>query len=479
MPKKQGGEDVYENAIALCFDCHSDAGHYFANHPKGTKYSLSELRRHKEEWFKIVKANNIPKKEKSLIHARYLVTKEFEILKELSQKDLKRFPVSNSLLIDNNVLATFRRLFSNQNYRRLEIDHFLTITPEEYSNKYPSTQKIQSNEYGYRPFFHERVPNKTDIEKGCSGDGLACYMLESGLEPKKIAKILTCYEGECAGLGRFQELFILRPLYMQFLVLTNISSEYITYKWLVTSKHGDLLIDKNEIGEHLEIKFPEVSIAPMQSVIVPLSLFLAEYSDLNKSEDYIRTNVIDGDRSIVLDHTLNSGNQNIECLGIGFKPEKLIFSQHVEEYSQNIHDFDFDNVYWIDGYWNCGSCPHLFFETDKFNLTYVGELFDALPNIRSKESVIVPKGIKYLVIAELEQEVTTIDNIIVNGIKKISNIKLRTGDSLKLPINELDNVLIEGHYNTFLSTKVKFPAFEKHIMLQRFTSSFSQSLMCE
>ena len=304
-------------------------------------------------------------------------------------------------------------------------------------------------------------------------------MLESGLEPKKIAKILTCYEGECAGLGRFQELYILRPLYMQFLVLTNISSDYVTYKWMETSKHGDLLIDKNEIGEHLKIKFPEVSIAPMQSVIVPLSLFLAQYSDLNKSKDYIRSNVIDGDRSIVLDHTLNSGNQNIEYLGIGFKTEKLIFSQHGEEYSQNIHSFDFDNVYWIDGYWNCGSCPHLFFETDKFNVTCVGELFNTIPNVRSKESLIIPKGIKYLVIVELEQEVTTIDNIIVNGIKKISDIKLHTGDSLRLPVNELDNVLIEGHYNTFLSTEVKFPAFEKHVMLKRFTSSFSQSLMCE
>ena len=104
VPKEQGGEDVYENAIALCFDCHSDAGHYYAKHPKGTKFSPSELRRHKEEWFKIVKANNIPQKEECLIHARYLVTKEFEILKELSQKDLKRFPVSNSLLIDYFVI---------------------------------------------------------------------------------------------------------------------------------------------------------------------------------------------------------------------------------------------------------------------------------------------------------------------------------------------------------------------------------------
>ncbi len=50
-PKKQGGDDSFENAIALCFDCHSDAGHYFAGHPKGSKLSPEELRKHKESWF--------------------------------------------------------------------------------------------------------------------------------------------------------------------------------------------------------------------------------------------------------------------------------------------------------------------------------------------------------------------------------------------------------------------------------------------
>ena len=41
-PEEQGGEDSFENAIALCFDCHADAGHYFAKHPKGVKISPTE-----------------------------------------------------------------------------------------------------------------------------------------------------------------------------------------------------------------------------------------------------------------------------------------------------------------------------------------------------------------------------------------------------------------------------------------------------
>lgn len=58
-PKKEGGKDTLENAIALCFDCHANAGHYNPNHPKGSKLSESELLKHKEKWFEIVQKNKI------------------------------------------------------------------------------------------------------------------------------------------------------------------------------------------------------------------------------------------------------------------------------------------------------------------------------------------------------------------------------------------------------------------------------------
>jgi hypothetical protein len=59
IPKEKGGKDTSGNAISLCFDCHSDAGHYNSKHPKGTKLSPAELRKHKRNWFLNVKNNNI------------------------------------------------------------------------------------------------------------------------------------------------------------------------------------------------------------------------------------------------------------------------------------------------------------------------------------------------------------------------------------------------------------------------------------
>ncbi|MEP2240467.1 MAG: HNH endonuclease signature motif containing protein [Maribacter sp.] len=59
LPKERGGEDTLENAIPLCFDCHCDAGHYNPKHPKGSKFSPEELRKHKERWFQKVENNHI------------------------------------------------------------------------------------------------------------------------------------------------------------------------------------------------------------------------------------------------------------------------------------------------------------------------------------------------------------------------------------------------------------------------------------
>lgn len=46
-----GGKNTLDNAIALCFDCHAAAGHYNNHHPRGTKYSPSELRSHRDKWW--------------------------------------------------------------------------------------------------------------------------------------------------------------------------------------------------------------------------------------------------------------------------------------------------------------------------------------------------------------------------------------------------------------------------------------------
>lgn len=59
VPEADGGSSQEDNGICLCFDCHAEAGNYNDRHPRGRKLSGSELRRHRDEWFKVVTSGQI------------------------------------------------------------------------------------------------------------------------------------------------------------------------------------------------------------------------------------------------------------------------------------------------------------------------------------------------------------------------------------------------------------------------------------
>ena len=58
IQKADNGEDTFENCIPLCFDCHAEVRAYNPKHPKGRKYTESELRQHRNRWNDKVKSTN-------------------------------------------------------------------------------------------------------------------------------------------------------------------------------------------------------------------------------------------------------------------------------------------------------------------------------------------------------------------------------------------------------------------------------------
>ncbi|WP_449416324.1 HNH endonuclease [Phormidium nigroviride] len=65
--KAEGGEDTYENCIPLCLDCHAEVKAYDHKHPKGRKYTESELKQHRDRWYDKVR-NQTP----IVVHPEYV-----------------------------------------------------------------------------------------------------------------------------------------------------------------------------------------------------------------------------------------------------------------------------------------------------------------------------------------------------------------------------------------------------------------------
>ncbi|MBQ8042704.1 MAG: HNH endonuclease, partial [Clostridia bacterium] len=78
--RADGGEDIFQNAIPLCFDCHAVVRQYDPRHPKGIKFTAKELTIHRNLWYKKI--------EQGIIDNLYKgAQKEAEAVKVLHQKD--------------------------------------------------------------------------------------------------------------------------------------------------------------------------------------------------------------------------------------------------------------------------------------------------------------------------------------------------------------------------------------------------------
>lgn len=58
-PESVSHDNSLQNAIPLCFDCHADAGHYNPAHPKGSKLTADELRRHRDRLWSLVEQGKV------------------------------------------------------------------------------------------------------------------------------------------------------------------------------------------------------------------------------------------------------------------------------------------------------------------------------------------------------------------------------------------------------------------------------------
>jgi len=486
VPQAQGGDDTFENAIALCFDCHCDAGHYFANHPKGSKFSPTELRKHKNNWFRIVEFNQIPEKEESLIHARYLITQNFEFIKEISNKDLSNFPEDNTLLIETPQLDFIRQLFENQNIRKEEFQKTLYKPEvsqrvpkkylEEYVEKYPDAKLLVNDDDEYTFFYHYRPPQLDELKSYCKDDRFVNLLLSHGVSPDKLARIFTCIEGECCGEGKLIEQLILRPIFFKYLIITNISESYLQLNELIYKVANNPCFTENEVGQTDNLKLPNVLVKPNQNVVIPLGIFLCNFNRFDDKEYLSGMRKKLSDRQYqTMNHIKLKKEYEVDYIFENYFPLKIHYNINGKNHAQEIHEFDMNNLYWLDRYWGFGSCPHLFFIFDNEKIKYQGEIFNKLPNEISVESFTIKKGINKVVIAELEQEITHIHYIKVNGITIDEDITLIEGQSIEFTVSEYDKVEIKGFYSIESEEFRVMPKHEKQQLIETYKSNYIDS----
>jgi len=60
VPESEGGTDDIDNAIPLCFDCHSEVMRYDVHHPRGSKYKVDELKTRRDQVYEEFTRHLVP-----------------------------------------------------------------------------------------------------------------------------------------------------------------------------------------------------------------------------------------------------------------------------------------------------------------------------------------------------------------------------------------------------------------------------------
>ena len=456
IQEADGGPNTFENAIPLCYDCHSDAGHFNDRHPKGTKFSKQELSKSRDTWYEFIKSN--PSVEKILISNKiqtsYYVLHSFDVLESVLNcnfSSINKFR-SRVYLADNDISNQWKNLlkahkvdfeYNTDQKTILELGQFASL--EEYIQKYNNVEIIDRSGADYPYYVAKRETSWSELIDFFSSNNFINEIAKSGLDAKEFC-ISLLYEngdscgGETPSFG-FTEYLEIAPMSFVFLGITNASKEPIKLNSLNTS-----------IKEET-IKLPNFNLLPFEMVLLPMSTGINLQSIDNNG---IVLEHLDGDRGQDFSRILNSDEikeHSVKYFRNKINPISIVFNDNEGEYKIEIHDFDFTNLYSVNSYWQIGSCPHLFLINKLGRQEYHREILVSCSYIKGVDTFEVPIDIYQIVIRELEDEVTYIDRLFLNDKIVVEFAILAKGEELIIDVTPLDKVKIEGSYEPFLRNK--------------------------
>lgn len=449
VQEADGGENLLSNAIPLCFDCHSDAGHFNNRHPKGSKFSITELIKSRDNWYNYVSENSISEKIiiSDQIHTSFFVLDNFEILEKTLNGDFSSINKFRSriYLATNHIskfwielLRTHKIDFKSniEQNKIIEICHFHTL--KDYQDTYQNVILLSKESDIYPSYVAKRKVSWEELLKIDIPNSFLTILNNTGINVEEVCISLLHENGESCG-GEypgygFTEYLEIVPLSFIFMGITNAST--LTKQ----IKLNMLKTDTNSLN------LPNFSIQKSEMVLVPI-LTVANLVGIDK--DSITFHHKDGDRGedfSKIFSMIDFSPDKLVYIGDQVKPKSIVYNDNEGEYEVEVHKLDFENLYLINSYWQCGSCPHLFFKTSEGKQRYSRELLVASSNGNGIDEFLVPPLISHVIIRELEDEITYIDKIIVNGNVVLSNIILAKGDFLEFPVSSHDKIVIYGKY---------------------------------
>lgn len=451
VPKDKGGKDSFCNAIALCFDCHCDAGHYNDRHPRGTKFSRDELIAARDRWYEIVRRTGIaPPQGEDILYCRYLLCKSIEAFGEITRGELDRLPFRNAFLVDNAALQCQKKIlqaYSGQVQRALP-------SPRSYKNvdaylkAFPSAAKSGG--------FYEtiRLPSLSELSAIARPDSLLSKLLHANVPISELAiAVGMTVEAGCGGPPEeiermseekdsswFEESCCVRSIWGAFLAITNESNRRVHFKSIVGTLEEVPSFTYRQFtatgGGKVEVNLPPAPVPSGGTILVPLGVLMPPLQPIPSLPGSMVSSPIEGIDGEYQEqiHTgyEEAARRQFHVVGPLLRPQNVSIQDNGVGWKQVLHDLDLMNLYVLDRNFYCGSCPHVFLVDGNNRCSYAGELFSVSSGKVSVVEMDIPIGTKMLLIAELQKEITHIQSIYCGTDYITGDIMLKENEFLKV-----------------------------------------------
>lgn len=454
-----GGPNTFDNAIPLCFDCHSDAGHFNDRHPKGTKFSKPELIKARDVWYEFIKNN--PSIEKlpisNMVQTSYYVLHSLDVLEAVLNSDFSSVNKFRNrvYLADNDISLQWRNLmkahkidyhYNTDQKLILELGQFTSL--EEYGRKYNNVEIIDRSGVDHPYYVAKRELQWSELIAISNPNKFIKEISVSGVIAKEFCTSLLNKNGDSCGgetpIYGYTEYLEISPISFVFLGITNASKVPLRLNRLNTTKVGE------------QIQLPNFNLLPYEMVLLPISTGVNLRGIVNNG---IVLEHLDGERAQDFSRILNSEElkeKSVRYFRNKINPKSIVFNDNEGEYEIEVHEFDFNNMYSVNSYWQIGSCPHLFFINNSGRQEYSRELLVSCSYINGVDEFEIPIDVHQIVIREIEDEVTYIDRLYVNDKIVVEYMTISKDEKLVINVKPFDKVKIEGSYEPFVRNKTQF-----------------------
>tara|TARA_R110002110_G_scaffold415854_1_gene658312 strand:+ start:44100 stop:45389 length:1290 start_codon:yes stop_codon:yes gene_type:complete len=414
-----------------------------------------------------------------IVYTRYILCKNADVIESLINGDMSIFPATKPLFTRNDVAEFASGLLPSAGFGRLRNYREFT-SREDYQRTHPDVRiHRQPGKIPLYPFFEaSRTPSAAEIQEEISTHSpVAAVLSQAGIDASLIAEALLFHD--VCGDDSIVESIRVRPLWMLFLVATNVGESHIRIRSIsgeIESSDTTSYRDMNtriEGSYSGEVTLPGMRLEPDASVIVPLATLIGPLEEAEFDQTWTENKDTPRGRVQRLRHgSMKDVRRNIGLVGPAIFPQSLVLEVSGKKAIQPLHEFDLSNMYLLDYYFEAGCCPHVFFADKAGALSYAGQIWAYAPNLVQVHVLNVPEKVVSVLVAEIEDEVSYLQCVRVNGSSVPCVGKIERGETVRIDVEAGDVLELEGFYSPNSEQSVKDP-FVKNMFISEYLATTS------